>query len=318
MTSPSRVVAAAALLSVLGSVAAAAAAVSPVVLTAEELLLLEAMQSDPQVGAEYQADVAKVNAGDPGPKGDLEQARFTVKWLERLHGFADSYVAGSATAAAKPTVAEARQRVAWVAAIGDPAWNTQVFDQLLKTLDGAEIAFILARLQSMNNDPQNTYRIEITKQFSGATGFAPNAVAAVLTGKIRDDMRGILGQIKTGVVAQAQTAREQLDAVLANPDAGYDGDIPGGQTAPVPVPPGGQTPPPLPPSRHGQPRIPTTVPPPPPGSLPPSSGGLLAAAAPLIGAGLGAGLGFWIGGPVGAVLGLAAGAIGGMLLKSFL
>lgn len=292
----------------------------PVGFTDEQLLLLEVMQGDPAVREEYRAERDRVNAAPQGAEGDRAQAEFMVRWTERLHAFSSAYLDGTPMAGLpKPEVAEARERLPWLAAIGAPEWNTGVFTNLVNAMTGVELQYILARMESMNDQPENPYRLEIARQLGGATGFAPAMVSAVMAGHIRNDMRAVFGQAVSASASRLQTARQQLEAVIANPDAGYDGNLSGEPAPPISVPDGAPAPTPFPSEtvEAGQeprvyPRIPTDVPP--PDQAPEPSGGGPFGMKNLIGAGVGAAAGaLLVGGLGGALIGAAVG-FGAMML----
>lgn len=223
----------------------------------EDGLLLAGMSSNPRIDAEFRGDLARLDAEPEGPQKKADEAQFRSKWAQRIGEFSQSYRPGGGWQGSKISVAEAQRRVPWLAQLDQDGWKGALFQGLHDKLDAAELALIVARMQSLNNQPNEPTRAGLTQSLTEAKSnilagawIVVDKMIGEPSGDPHKTVRGYMNQLQREAVDRTPTviasAKKQLEEIQAHPDqiaATIDGarTNPAASEAPVVVSPIAQT-----------------------------------------------------------------------------
>jgi len=195
----------------------------------EDGLLVAGMRSNPAVDSDFRSDMQRLQGLPDGPQKKAEEAKFLVKWQKKISDFSTGYTPGQSAPGTKISVAEARAQVPWLAAIDQEGWHGELFDQLHDRLSPPELAFIVARMHSLNDRPNDETRVGLVSALkenehnllAGAYLVASRMIGDA-NGDPKKTIRGYLSQLQREAAARTPiviaSAQKQLEELQAHPD----------------------------------------------------------------------------------------------------
>lgn len=178
------------------------------VFTGDEQRILHAIKADPTADAALRAGLQKVVRAD-AKSFEAEKRRFQAEWLGRIQTFASSYKPGSGQGA-KPTAAQARAQVPWLAEVDTRDWGGALLPAVLTKFDPQELAYNIAHMRSL----EETDKKKLLDKLSWAKSlrYSPAAVADEMLKAGRESMGAVLAGLSKDTPARVQTAKQQLAA----------------------------------------------------------------------------------------------------------
>lgn len=195
----------------------------------EDGLLIAGMRSNPAVDSDFRSDMQRLEGLPDGPQKKAEEAKFLLKWQKKIGDFSTSYQPGQDASGTKLSVAQARQQVPWLSAIDEEGWHGGLFQQLHDRLSPPELAFIVARMHSLNSLPNDETRVGLVNALKenennafAAAYFVATKMIGDANGDPKKTIRGYLAQLQREAAVRTPTviasARKQLEEIQAHPE----------------------------------------------------------------------------------------------------
>ncbi|MDE2290957.1 MAG: hypothetical protein KGL53_02645, partial [Elusimicrobia bacterium] len=179
------------------------------VFSADEQRVIYALTADPAADAELKAGLQRVIASDPAHL-EADKRAFQVEWLGKIQSFAASYQAGQGRGGAKPSAAQARQQVPWLADIDHKDWGDQLTPLLISRMDPYELGYSIAHLRSLAPEDKATMVSKLS--WAKTLHYSASSVVDEMVKAGREDMAKVLGGLSQDTPARLSTARQQLEA----------------------------------------------------------------------------------------------------------